>query len=251
MKKLFLIIYFLFQILVLNAQASKVGVRVYIDTGFTVRNDDPKLYNVDRKFKNKAVLGLGVDYVFNIDDGFSVFSGHYFNVANKLIFVNASGTNNVFDILNSDMTIKNLFGLKLGVGYSFNEKFNVEVFVSVDVNKFKTDMDIDITSSVTSDDSDICRNKKVTKTHNISTSSKEITSSVTSDDSDICRNKKVTKTHNIFTSSKEIGYGLGFSLGYNIVEDVEMKLGYKLLFVDYKAPKFKSHMVNLSISFAI
>lgn len=211
MKKLFLITCFLSSVLMLNAKAVEFKPYVGININTTVKNNygEPKDV-IDYKLKNKTTLGLNFGSKIDINNDFFTFGEIYYNIINKANH-GSIHLNDANGYAYGSDTFKNLFGLNLGLGYNFNEKFNIRIFASLDRNKAYGNSDIDYTI----------------------TYSPTLTTHITADSSG---------------SETKFGYGLGFNLGYNVVENIEAKIGYKFSDTRYN-DNFRTHSINLGLAY--
>lgn len=125
---------------ILNAKAA--DFRPYIGTtiNYTTKYKIEDSNDSDRHLKKKA--GLSINLGSKIDLGENLF-------ASGEIYGNAIG--NALKTKDGDprTKVKNLFGLNLGFGYNITERFNAQIFASIDKNKVKSDYDTDPVDSDT------------------------------------------------------------------------------------------------------
>lgn len=133
MKKI-LIVSFLTLIPILNAKAA--DFRPYIGTtiNYTTKYKIEDVDDSDIHLKKKAELSINLGS--KIDLGENLF-------ASGEIYSNIIGNTLKTEDGDPNTKVKNLFGFNLGLGYNITERFNAQVFASLDRNKVKSRYDAD------------------------------------------------------------------------------------------------------------
>lgn len=140
MKKLFLITCFLSSILMLNAKAVEfkpyVGANLDIVAANKNNIEDKGDPDEHTNFGNKQKFGINFGSKIDINDDVFLFGELYINILNKSVESKYSVPDwNLIESAKHEF--KNLYGLNFGLGYNFDEKFNIRMFASIDKNKLK------------------------------------------------------------------------------------------------------------------
>lgn len=133
MKRI-LIVSLLTLIPILNAKATDFRPYVGTTINYTAKYKIKDLDDSDIHLKKKA--GLGINLGSKIDLGENLFaSGEiYGNIISNALKTKEG---------EPSARVKNLFGLNLGLGYNITERFNGQIFASLDRNKVKSHYDAD------------------------------------------------------------------------------------------------------------